>query len=192
MPVQFIIKFNQENKNDRISKKEIKQALFQFKQVYKLLENFNKSNLSEKKGSVGPNKRIYITDKGREFNYKYEFNEHQSSIRLPIKARKTKQEVIDDKNLIHNSGDKLSLNKRPASKQRAAKIVNVKNFEEPNSVGDLVMPLSHLGRKTEDGTKFSLGGKNLWIMKPIGYNRGKGIHVVSSIKQVKRLITQYT
>jgi phosphoribosylamine-glycine ligase len=31
-------------------------------------------------------------------------------------------------------------------------------------------------------------GKNIWILKPTGLNRGKGIHVVNSIKETKRLI----
>ena len=44
------------------------------------------------------------------------------------------------------------------------------------------MPLSHVGRKSEDGKSIEYGGKNLWILKPIGYNRGQGIHVISSIK----------
>ena len=33
----------------------------------------------------------------------------------------------------------------------------------------LVMPMSHFT------------GKNVWILKPTGFNRGKGIHVVNSI-----------
>ena len=32
--------------------------------------------------------------------------------------------------------------------------------------------------------------KNIWILKPTGLNRGKGIHVVDSIKETKRLIKQ--
>jgi phosphoribosylamine-glycine ligase len=33
-------------------------------------------------------------------------------------------------------------------------------------------------------------GKNIWILKPTGLNRGKGIHVVDSIKEMKRIIKQ--
>lgn len=40
----------------------------------------------------------------------------------------------------------------------------------------LVMPLCHFE------------GKNVWILKPTGLNRGKGIHVVDKIKDVKRII----
>lgn len=40
----------------------------------------------------------------------------------------------------------------------------------------LVMPLCHFT------------GKNVWILKPTGLNRGKGIHVVDSIKEIKKLI----
>jgi phosphoribosylamine-glycine ligase len=41
------------------------------------------------------------------------------------------------------------------------------------------MPMSHFA------------GQNIWILKPTGQNRGKGIHVVNSIKKVKRLIKDY-
>lgn len=34
-------------------------------------------------------------------------------------------------------------------------------------------------------------GKNIWILKPTGLNRGKGIHVVDSVKEIKRLIKQH-
>jgi len=43
----------------------------------------------------------------------------------------------------------------------------------------LVMPVSHFC------------GNNVWILKPTGLNRGKGIHVVSSLKKLKRLIKEY-
>ena len=46
-------------------------------------------------------------------------------------------------------------------------------FEQP-----LLMPVSHFK------------GKNIWILKPTGLNRGKGIHVCDSVKEVKRLIKQ--
>ena len=41
------------------------------------------------------------------------------------------------------------------------------------------MPLSHYS------------GKNVWILKPTSLNRGKGIHVVSSLKKAKKLIRDY-
>lgn len=34
-------------------------------------------------------------------------------------------------------------------------------------------------------------GKNIWILKPTGLNRGKGIHVVDNMKEIKRLIKQH-
>jgi len=34
-------------------------------------------------------------------------------------------------------------------------------------------------------------GKNVWILKPTGLNRGKGIHVVSNLKKLKKLIKDY-
>lgn len=32
--------------------------------------------------------------------------------------------------------------------------------------------------------------KNIWILKPTGLNRGKGIHVVDKISDVKKIIKQ--
>jgi hypothetical protein len=45
-------------------------------------------------------------------------------------------------------------------------------------ISRLEMPLSHYQ------------GKNAWILKPTGCNRGKGIHVVDSVKDVKKFIHQ--
>lgn len=42
----------------------------------------------------------------------------------------------------------------------------------------LVMPQCHFA------------GNNIWILKPTGLNRGKGIHVLDSIKEAKHLIKQ--
>ena len=44
----------------------------------------------------------------------------------------------------------------------------------------LVMPMSHFT------------GKNVWILKPTSFNRGKGIHVVSDLKKLKKLIKEYS
>lgn len=35
-------------------------------------------------------------------------------------------------------------------------------------------------------------GQNVWILKPTGFNRGKGIHVVNSIGKLKKLIKEYS
>ena len=35
-------------------------------------------------------------------------------------------------------------------------------------------------------------GQNIWILKPTGFNRGKGIHVVNSVKKLKKLIKEYS
>jgi len=35
-------------------------------------------------------------------------------------------------------------------------------------------------------------GKNVWILKPTSYNRGKGIHVVSDFKKLKQLMKEYS
>jgi len=35
-------------------------------------------------------------------------------------------------------------------------------------------------------------GKNVWILKPTSYNRGKGIHVVSDLKKLKKLMKEYS
>ena len=42
------------------------------------------------------------------------------------------------------------------------------------------MPMSHFA------------GENVWILKPTGFNRGKGIHVVNSISKLKKLIKEYS
>ena len=34
-------------------------------------------------------------------------------------------------------------------------------------------------------------GQNIWILKPTGFNRGRGIHVVDSIKKIKKIIKDY-
>ena len=54
----------------------------------------------------------------------------------------------------------------------------VKRFTSKAS--GLVMPLNHFT------------GKNVWILKPTSFNRGKGIHVVSDLKKLKRLIKDYS
>lgn len=50
--------------------------------------------------------------------------------------------------------------------------------------------MSHFARvETKNGkSTFVEGGKNLWILKPVGMNRGQGIHVVDSINKCKKLI----
>lgn len=54
----------------------------------------------------------------------------------------------------------------------------VKRFTSKSS--GLVMPLNHFT------------GKNVWILKPTSYNRGKGIHVVSDLKKLKKLMKEYS
>ena len=54
----------------------------------------------------------------------------------------------------------------------------IKKFTSRSS--GLVMPMCHFV------------GQNVWILKPTGFNRGKGIHVVNSIKKLKRLIKEYS
>jgi hypothetical protein len=54
----------------------------------------------------------------------------------------------------------------------------VKRFTSKAS--GLVMPLNHFI------------GKNVWILKPTSFNRGKGIHVVSDLKKLKKLIKDYS
>ena len=53
----------------------------------------------------------------------------------------------------------------------------IKKFTSKTS--GLVMPMCHFT------------GKNIWILKPTGFNRGRGIHVVNSIKKLKKLIKDY-
>lgn len=54
----------------------------------------------------------------------------------------------------------------------------VKKFTSKSS--GLTMPMSHFA------------GQNIWILKPTGFNRGKGIHVVNSISKLKKLIKEYS
>ena len=68
-----------------------------------------------------------------------------------------------------------------------SRVIPVKSFQTNR---DMEMPLSHFGKKDESGS-YTLGGKNLWILKPVGLNRGQGIHVVDSVKKVKKLIKEY-
>ena len=35
-------------------------------------------------------------------------------------------------------------------------------------------------------------GKNIWILKATGFNRGRGIHVFSDLETLKKLIKEYT
>jgi hypothetical protein len=35
-------------------------------------------------------------------------------------------------------------------------------------------------------------GKNLWVFKPSDYNRGRGVNMVSSLDQLRKLIVDYT
>jgi phosphoribosylamine-glycine ligase len=67
------------------------------------------------------------------------------------------------------------------------------NKESLSGLTEYVMPMSHFGRVAYDNgaSKFVEGGKNLWILKPVGLNRGQGIHVVDSIKKCKKIIKQY-
>ena len=62
------------------------------------------------------------------------------------------------------------------------------------------MPQSHYSRRIPAASKkpgdkqkdgYQLDFKNLWILKPVGLNRGQGIHVVNSVKQCKKLIREY-
>ena len=46
------------------------------------------------------------------------------------------------------------------------------------------MPMCHFKRPKDKG-------KNLWILKPVGLNRGQGIHVVDSVKKCRKLIREY-
>ena len=45
------------------------------------------------------------------------------------------------------------------------------------------MPMSHFFQQGKSS--------NLWILKPVGLNRGQGIHVVDSLKKCKKLIKDY-
>ena len=62
--------------------------------------------------------------------------------------------------------------------QKTASTLDLRKNGKSGS-NECVMPLCHFK------------GKNVWILKPTNLNRGKGIHVVSSFKKLKRLIRDY-
>jgi phosphoribosylamine-glycine ligase len=62
--------------------------------------------------------------------------------------------------------------------------IPVKLYSDKNPVGAIEMPISHFCDKEGQS-------RNLWILKPVGLNRGQGIHVVDSIKKCKKLIKEY-
>ena len=35
-------------------------------------------------------------------------------------------------------------------------------------------------------------GKNLWVFKPSDYNRGRGVNLVNSLDQLRKLVQDYT
>lgn len=35
-------------------------------------------------------------------------------------------------------------------------------------------------------------GKNLWVFKPSDLNRGRGVNLINSLEQLKKLIQDYT
>jgi phosphoribosylamine-glycine ligase len=35
-------------------------------------------------------------------------------------------------------------------------------------------------------------GMNMWVLKATGFNRGRGIHVINKLEELKRLIKEYT
>jgi hypothetical protein len=45
---------------------------------------------------------------------------------------------------------------------------------------EIVMPDSHFD------------GSNMWILKPAGLNRGRGIHVFNDLKTLNKLVKEYT
>lgn len=171
LPVQFHIKVQLDPKQEKVSKKELKASLQQFKQVFKLLEGFKTADPSTLPLSAGLRDRIFVSEKGQSLSY----STQTRTIKKPLKQEKP---LIQS--LIYNpTAEKPETANQD---QRPCKVVAVKNFEEADSPSELQMPLCHFGVKAEDGKGFTQGGQNLWILKPIGLNRGQGIHVVNSIK----------
>ena len=79
--------------------------------------------------------------------------------------------------LITKRGQDLGY-KDMTSNQQGEGGPKVKRFTSRSS--GLTMPMSHFA------------GQNIWILKPTGFNRGKGIHVVNSIAKLKKLIKEYS
>ena len=76
-----------------------------------------------------------------------------------------------------NSLSLVSKKGKEAGYSDASKMT-VKKFTNRSS--GLVMPMCHFT------------GQNVWILKPTGFNRGKGIHVVNSVAKLKKLIKDYS
>jgi phosphoribosylamine-glycine ligase len=79
--------------------------------------------------------------------------------------------MIDSGNVSFISKNSYKNQMMSSSGMQQIKYSNLKN--------DILMPLCHLK------------GNNMWILKPTNLNCGKGIHVVSSFKKIKRLIRDY-
>lgn len=76
--------------------------------------------------------------------------------------------------------------------QRADNKLSAKKANEQNSVLKSCESYKSISNEKQiQKSKFEEGGKNLWILKPVGLNRGQGIHVVDSIKKCKKLINEY-
>jgi len=146
MPVQFYISVNYDPKQEKLNKKEFKQSLQQFSQVFKLFENFKAADLSELKPSQGMRDLIYVSEKGRKLDY-------SSQSKTIKRAEKMDKQASSDLTMVFNS--------QAPSEVKVGKphrLIPVKDFEEPDSVGEIQMPLCHLGIKTDDGKGFKSGG----------------------------------
>ena len=184
MPIQFFVRVNTDPKSERINKKDLKQSLKRFKQVFKLLESFKEADHSKMR-TCGKNETAFVTQIGQDLDYNF----REKTIKKALKHDKMVHELSEAylpsaiEAVKHNDSAK-------ELKPTAYKTIPVVHFEQPDSVGELEMPLSHFGKVGSPGT-YKAGGKNLWILKPVGLNRGQGIHVVDSVKKCKKLISEY-
>ena len=90
MPIQFYIKVNLD-KADKVNKKDLKQQLKRFKQVYKILDSFKGADHQQMK-TCGKNEKAYVSDKGLDQDYNF----REKTIKKGIKAEKKKDDRIND------------------------------------------------------------------------------------------------
>ena len=57
-----------------------------------------------------------------------------------------------------------------------------------NEEGKPIVPLSQRDETMVKNTHFA--GFNLWLLKPTGLNRGRGIHVFDTIERLKKLLKE--
>jgi phosphoribosylamine-glycine ligase len=126
--------------------------------------------------------QIFISPEALDRGY----DPSEKKIEPRIKSKKSKQDFQAETLIMLST-------QQNAPMDHAVKSFTTHKNDSLSGLTDYIMPMSHFARVRHEGetSKFVEGGKNLWILKPVGLNRGQGIHVVDSIKKCKKLIKQY-